>query len=186
MLLLVPEIRSNVNQGALSVADQVNVPPPWLLMFKVWGAGVAPGVAVKERLVGLIPMAGGTGAVATVNVTGTVTEEAPAAFNVTVALYLPTDKVPVVTVSVTAPFPVPEAGLSINQAALSLAVQLSVPPPWLLMLKVWGAGLAPPCVAAKERLVGLAPMTLGSTGGGAPAGVKIARLLALDSLLAES
>jgi hypothetical protein len=41
---------------------------------------------VKERFVGLAPMAGGTGAVVTENVTGTVTEEAPAAFIVTVAL----------------------------------------------------------------------------------------------------
>jgi hypothetical protein len=53
-------------------------------MFKVCGAGLAPGVAVKERLVGLIPMAGGTGAVATMSVTGTLTEEAPEAFIVTV------------------------------------------------------------------------------------------------------
>ena len=170
-LLSVPEIRSSVSQGASSLADQVKVPPPWLLIFKVWGAGLAPAVAVKERLVGLIPMAGGTGAVATMSVTGTLTEEAPEAFIVTVLRYVLTAKLPVVTVNVTAPFPVPEDGLSVNQAALSLVVQLSVPPPVLLMLKVWVAGLAPPCVEAKERLVGLAPMTGGTTGGGAPAGV---------------
>jgi hypothetical protein len=69
----------------------------------------------------------------------------------------------VVTVTVTAPFPVPEVGLSVNQVALSPAVQLRIPPPWLLMRKVWGAGIAPPCVAAKERLVGLAPIA-GGTG----------------------
>jgi len=45
-------------------------------------------------------------------------------------------KVPVAAVNVTVPFPVPEAGLSVNQAALSLADQLSVPPPVLLMLTV--------------------------------------------------
>jgi hypothetical protein len=83
----VPEIGLSVNQAALSLAVQLRVPPPVLLMFKVWGAGFAPPcIAVKERLVGLAPIAGGTGAVATVNVTGTVTEEAPAAFIVTVAL----------------------------------------------------------------------------------------------------
>jgi hypothetical protein len=49
----------------------------------------------------------------------------------------------VVTVSVTAPFPVPEAGLSVNQAALLLALQLKVPPPVLLIFRVWVAGLAP-------------------------------------------
>jgi hypothetical protein len=56
-------------------------------MLKVWAAGLAPPcVAAKERLVGLVPIAGGTGAVATVNVTGTVTEEAPTAFIVTAPL----------------------------------------------------------------------------------------------------
>ena len=85
-LLPVPEIRFSVNQGALSLADQVNVPPPVLLMFKVLGVGLAPGVAVKEMLVGLIPIEGGTGAVATVSVTGTVTDEAPEACIVTALL----------------------------------------------------------------------------------------------------
>ncbi len=62
------------------------MPPPVLLMLKVLGAGLTPGVAVKERLVGLIPMAGGTGAVATVSVTGTLTDEAPEACTVTMLL----------------------------------------------------------------------------------------------------
>ena len=62
----------------------------------------------------------------------------------------------------TAPFPVPEAGLSVNQAALSLALQLKVPPPVLLMLTVWVAGLAPPCVAVKAKLAGLALMAGGT------------------------
>jgi hypothetical protein len=53
-------------------------------MVTVWVAGLAPPwVAVKERLVGLAPMAGGTGAAATVKVTGTVTGVAPVADNVT-------------------------------------------------------------------------------------------------------
>ena len=69
-------------------------------------------------------------------VTGTVTGVAPVADNVTRPLLLPTVKVPVAAVNVTAPFPVPEAGLSVNQAALSLADQVRVPPPVLLMLRV--------------------------------------------------
>jgi hypothetical protein len=86
-LFPVPEVGLSVNQEASSPAVQMRVPPPVLLMLKVWAAGLAPPcVAVKERLVGLAPIAGGTGAVATVNVTGTVTEEAPAAFIVTVPL----------------------------------------------------------------------------------------------------
>jgi len=93
---------------------------------------------------------------------------------------------------------------------------LSVPPPVLLMLTVWDSGLAPPCVATKESVVGLAPMAGcatgggvagggitgggmtgggvtgggvtggGTTGGGDPTGVKVARLLVPDSLLAKS
>ena len=76
---------------------------------------------------------------------------------------------PVATVAVTAPLPVPEAGLRDNQAALSLALQLKVPPPVLLMVRVWMAGLAPTC-AVKDRLVGLAPIagltdSTGTEGG---------------------
>ena len=41
---------------------------------------------MKENVVGLAPMAGGTGAAATVKVTGTVTDVAPVALRVTVAL----------------------------------------------------------------------------------------------------
>jgi hypothetical protein len=70
--------------------------------------------------------------------------------------------------------------------AFFTALQLNEPPPVLLILKVWAAGFAPPWVAAKERLVGLAPITGGTTGGGDPVGVKIARPLSVDSLLAKS
>ena len=69
---------------ALSLADQLKVPPPVLLIVKVWAAGLTPAWAVKVKLVGLAPMAGATGAAVTVNVTGTVTEEAPGALNITV------------------------------------------------------------------------------------------------------
>jgi hypothetical protein len=78
--------------------------------------------------------------------------------------------VPVATLAVTAPVPVPEAGLSDNQVVLSLALQLKVPPPVLLMVKVCAVGLPPPCWAVKDRLVGLAPIaglteTTGAGGG---------------------
>jgi hypothetical protein len=45
-------------------------------------------------------------------------------------------KVPVVALNVIVLVPVPATELSDNQAALSLAVQLKVPPPVLLMLRV--------------------------------------------------
>ena len=79
-------------------------------------------------------------------------------------------KVPVVTLTVTVPVPVPEAGLSDNQVVLSFALQLKVPPPVLLMVKVRAVGLPPPCWAVKDRLVGLVPIagmteTTGAEGG---------------------
>ena len=42
---------------------------------------------------------------------------------------------PVAAVRVTAPVPVPEDELSVNQAALSLADQVKVPPPVLLIVR---------------------------------------------------
>ncbi len=49
-----------VNQGALSLADQIKVPPAVLLMLRVWVTGLAPlWVATKARLVGLAPITGG-------------------------------------------------------------------------------------------------------------------------------
>ena len=130
----VPGLR--VNHGVLSLALQFNVPPPVLLMLRVCAAGFAPlWVAAKDRLVGLAPMAGGTGAAATVKETGTVTVVAPGALRVMVPLWVPTVRVPVATLTVMLPFPVPELGLRINHAVLSLALQFNVPPPVLLMLR---------------------------------------------------
>ena len=68
-----------------------------------------------------------------------------------------------VTLTVMAPLPVPEVGEAASQVVLGLALQLSVPPPVLLMVTVWVVGLAPPCWAVKDRLVGLAPIA-GGTG----------------------
>ena len=65
---------------------------------------------------------------------------------------------PVATLAVTAPLPVPEAGVRDNQAALSLADQLRVPPPALLTVRVCAVGLPPPCWAVKDRLVVLVPI----------------------------
>jgi hypothetical protein len=45
-----------------------------------------PCCAVKERLVGLAPIAGSTGGAVTVNVTGTMTGVAPVAVRVTALL----------------------------------------------------------------------------------------------------
>ena len=106
----------------------------------------------------------------TVNVTGTVMLEAPIALRVIFPVWLPAVRIPVVALTVTAPLPVPEAGEAASQVVSGLALQLKVPPPVLLMLTVWVAGLAPPWVAAKERLVELAPIAGDRGAGGAGAG----------------
>jgi hypothetical protein len=106
-------------------------------MATVCAGGLLPPCwAVKDRLVGLAPIAGGTGAALTVKETGTVTEGAPVALRVTRPLYVAGVKVPVVTFNVTVPLPVPEAGLRDSQGALSLADQVKVPPPVLRILSV--------------------------------------------------
>ena len=83
--LPVPEAGEGAIQGVLSLIDQVSVPPPLFVMATVCAGGLLPPCwAVKARLVGLMPMAGETGAAAeTVNVTGTVTEDAPLGHSVT-------------------------------------------------------------------------------------------------------
>ena len=66
--------------------------------------------------------------------TGTVTEVTPAPpLSVMVPLWVPTGNVPVDALNVMLPFPVPEPGLRDNHGVLSLALQLNVPPPVLLM-----------------------------------------------------
>ena len=76
------------------------------------------------------------GAAVTVNVTGIGTEGAPGALNVIVALYAPVVSEPVAMAAVMVPLPVPDAGETVNHAALSLAFHVSVPPPVLLRFTV--------------------------------------------------
>ena len=80
-------------------------------------------------------------------------------------------KVPNAAVTVTVPLPVPEAGATLSQEALSLADHARVPPPVLLSVMVCAAGLLPPCCAVKARLVGLAPIAGVEGGGGVTGGV---------------
>src|SRR5680860_722170 len=101
------------------------------------GGLLLPCWAVKDRLVGLAPIAGGTGAALTVKETGMVTGLTPVPpLSMTMPLYVAGVKVPVVTFNVTVPLSVPEAGLRDSQVALSLADQVKVPPPVLLILSV--------------------------------------------------
>ena len=91
----------------------------------------APCTAENVRAVGLTVIV--VGAAVTVKLTGITTGFAPVAVAVIVALWVPAVSEPVATVAVTEPLPVPEAGLSVSHAALSLADQERVPPPVLLM-----------------------------------------------------
>lgn len=67
----------------------------------------------------------------TMSVTGTVLVAAPAAVTVTAALYVPAARPLRFTEALIEPLFVPEAGLMVNQAALSVALQERVPPPVL-------------------------------------------------------
>ena len=68
------------SQAASSLTLQLRVPPPVLLILSVCAAGFPPPwVAANDSVVGLAPMAGGTGAAATVKATGMVTGLAAAA-----------------------------------------------------------------------------------------------------------
>src|SRR5262249_29089408 len=102
----------------------------------------------------------------TVNVTGTLTGVlvAPVALMVIVPLYAPAASPLMLTEAVSVEGAVPLAGLTVSHEASSLAVKLRVPPPVLVTLIVWLAGLLPPAVAVKLRLVGLTPM-VGCVGG---------------------
>ena len=163
--LPVPDAGAKVNQVALSLADHVKVPPPVLLRLSVCAAGLPPPwVAENEKLVGLAPMAGGTGAAITVSVTGTDCGVlvAPVAVIVIVPLYVPAVRLAVFTLTVTVLGAEPEAGLRVNHAALSLTDQLMVPPPVFVMLSVWLAGFKAPCVPVKVKLVGFSPIVSGA------------------------
>lgn len=85
------------------------------------------------------------GADVTVKVTGIETGCVPGALSVTLPVCVPTPSEPRTGAMVTVPVPVPEAGETVSQPALSLVVQVSVPPPVLRMLNCRAAGLLPPC-----------------------------------------
>ena len=92
--------------------------------------------AVKERLVGLAPIAGGTDAAVTVKLTGTVTVEAPVALRVITPGYVPVAKELSAALTVTVPLPAPEAGETVSHETLSLAAHDNVLPPVLLIVRV--------------------------------------------------
>ena len=138
---------------------------PVLLMVKVWAGGLLPPCCtVKDRLAGVMLMAGGTGAAVTVKETGIVMGVTPVPpLRMTEPVWLPGGKAPMVACKVIVPFPVPEPAVRVNQPVFSLALQFKVPPPVLRTLRVCAAGLLPFSIAVNARLVGLA-LRAGGTG----------------------
>ena len=71
---------------------------------------------------------------------------------------MPATSPAVFTLAAIVPAFVPLVGVSVSQAALSLAAQVSVPLPVLDTPIICAAGLAPPAAPEKARLVGLSPI----------------------------
>ncbi len=65
---------------------------------------------------------------------------------------------------------VPEVGLRVSQAAVSDALQLSIPAPVLVTLKVWVDGFAPPSTPVNVMVGGSEPPVGGGSGSGLGAG----------------
>ncbi len=76
-----------------------------------------------------------------------------------VPLYVPAARPARLTLAVIVPVLVPEAGVRVSQAALSLAVHVKVPEPVLETVKDWVVGLVPPAAPEKAKLVALNPIT---------------------------
>ena len=113
-------------------------------------------MALKVKLAGLAVSVAAIGA-ETVSVTGIVSGElfAPDPMTWIEPGYVPTASPDMLTMAVKEFGAVPETGESASQELVELTLQLSGPVPELLIVTAWEAGLLPPCMAEKARLVGL-------------------------------
>jgi hypothetical protein len=148
-----PEAGLTVSQlmASLTLQDPLDV------IDKDWLAGwAAPWVALKFKLAGLAVNVAAAGA-ETVSVTGIDWGEllAPDPMTLIEAGYVPAASPDMLTVAVKEFGAVPETGESASQELVELTLQLNVPVRELLTVTVCEAGLLPPCVAEKARLVGL-------------------------------
>ncbi len=90
--LPVPDVGDSESHDALSLADQARVPPPVLPMLTIWVAGLPPPCwAVKDRLLGLAPIAGGAaaGGAVVVVVVGVRSCDRPGMASVSLCMPLP-------------------------------------------------------------------------------------------------
>jgi hypothetical protein len=113
-------------------------------------------VALKVKLPGLAVNVA-VGGAETVSVTGIDNGEllAPDPTTLIEAGYVPAPSPDMLTVAAKEFGAVPETGESASQELVELTLQLNGPVPELLTVTVCEAGLLPPCVAEKARLVGL-------------------------------
>ena len=159
--LPVPDVGECDNHAALLLTVHVNVPPPVFLIASDCGVGFPPPCcAVKVKLPGVTPIAGGIAAAVMVSETFTVCGVFvdPEAAIVIGVLTVPTDKPEVLTATDIVPDPVPDAGLRLSQPALPVAVQFNVPLPELEIEIVLLAGLLPPWTAENDNVVALKPI----------------------------
>ena len=136
--LPLPDEGLRVSQGTLLLAVQL----PFALTVTLWLAGFGPPCTPENVTAVGLTVRVGEGAV-TVKVTRMETGVALVALTVIKALYGPAVSEPVVAVTVSTPLPLPAVEERFNQDALSLTVHA----PLALMVMVWAAGLAVPCVA---------------------------------------
>lgn len=159
LTVIVPLFEPDVGLTVGHVALLLTVHVPLELTVMDWLTGfAAPRVAVNERLADDTVK---DAAAVMVNVTGTVTAEAPVAggieyYGITIGagrqsfFYRSTH--------VMAPLPAPEAGPRDKLGCAITGAPGHGAAPVLSMLSVWDPGLPPPCWAVKDRLVGLAPI----------------------------
>lgn len=142
---LVPVPEAITSQAGLPLIAQSSVPPPVLLIERLWALIVAPRVPLNVIAEGVTVRAGGGGA--TSNVTLIVLGDAcaPGAVIVMTAVCVPAVSEERFAVAETLAGPVPEPGLKVSHARSLVACQFRVPAPVEFEIaKVWDAGFGPP------------------------------------------
>ena len=138
-------------------------PPQWMLISACVGGGVPAAIVRVTAIVAGDPAA-------------------PAAFTVTVPLYVPAAMPERFGWIEIEPAPVPEAGETESQPVVVEADQFKVPLPEFAMATLCAEGFAPPTVPAKERLF---EATL-SDGAAAAATDRVTAIVAGDPVAPEA
>ena len=145
----VPEVGETRSQGTFAVAVQLTVPPPLPDIETCCCAGVAPPVVwANVSAWGETVSVGAGGGAVTVRVIliDTGLFDAPTAAICTSPPYGPAARPAGFTATTNPDDAVPEAGDTVNHVAFVVAVQVSAPPPPLLIWIDWPDGTDPPIV----------------------------------------